>query len=197
MKLLARMGIGLAVVASLALVGGCGGDDNTVPPDTQVSVGGFSEGFAAATGLTLKPEELPGGASLLVPGGSDGSDASGKEVEFLREYGNARIYVVEDGDPDLVYEASVGENGTSRPTRTGDDLVSIETEVATEADDDGVVWTRNCVRYEKQPELNTCAWTGTKRYGQNLIVSWTQNEEGLTAGGRSLDEAVTSAAVEG
>jgi hypothetical protein len=190
--------IAAAIMIGLALAAaGCGGEDEAdgPPADARVSVKEFRDAFAGDTGVTLTVEDLPGGASLLVADqDGDPLNVTPREAEFLRQYGSAQIYVVEDGDPDLIFRAATGKTGQSKSARSGGDTVSIDTEVAEEPDEDGVTWTRNCVNYENQSGLDTCAWTGTKRYGQNVIVSWTQTSRGLTPEARELDEAVSAAA---
>jgi hypothetical protein len=194
-KLLAVLA--LAAVSTATGLAGCGGGDENpttgIASDVRTSVAGFKSGFADATGVRLNRSDLPGGAVLLSAGrDGDGTDVTNQESAFLRDYGNARIYVVEDGDPDLIFSTATGRSGTSTPVESGGDTVSISTDVK-EPDDEGVVWSRNCVNYEKQEKLDTCAWTGTKRYGDNVIVTWTQTTEGLTPQSRRLDDAVTAA----
>ena len=180
---------------ALAMTGCGGGEGSGDPPeDVRVSVGEFKDSFAGETGLELKAQDLPGGAKLLaLDQDGDPMNTTRGEVEFIRKYGNAQIYVVDNGDPDLLFRTVTGKTGKSKPAKSGGDTVSIASEVAEEPDGDGVVWTRNCVDYGKQNELDTCAWTGTKRYGQNVIVSWSQTSEGLTPGAQKLDEAVSAA----
>jgi hypothetical protein len=199
-----RKAIAAATAVSLAVLvaTGCGGggEDQSGDPadDVRVSVTDFKDAFAGETGLDLAARDLPGGVKLLaLDQDGDPMNATRGEVEFLREYGNAQIYLVEDGDPELIFETARGETGRSEPAASGGDTVTIASEVAEEPDGDGVIWTRNCVEYEKKSELNTCAWTGTKRYGQNVIVTWTQTSEGLSEGARRLDEAVSAAVAGG
>jgi hypothetical protein len=195
-------GIGTVVaggLVALALAGCGGGEDGNEPSaDAQASVKAFSESFSADTGLNLEAEQLPGGAKLLVlDRNGDASEVTQDEAEYLSRFGNAQIYLVDEGDPDVIFEAATGQTGKSRPATTGGDTVSINSEVADEPDEDGVIWTRNCVEYEKKTELNTCTWTGTKRYGRNVIVTWTQTSEGLSEGARELDAAVSAAVAAG
>lgn len=58
------------------------------------------------------------------------------------------------------------------------------------------IWVKRCVRYEKLESLNTCGWTGNKRYCKNVIVIWTTSGDSLDEAGSRLDKAV-SAAVSG
>ena len=190
----------LVCVLAIAAVVGCGGEDDggsdTVAapdPATRVSADQFRTGFAEETGIELTASDFPGDTVLL--GFDDDGDpmaSSDAETAFVEEFGTVQIYVVEPGgDPELILDAVTGESRDDTPVESGGDTVRLITNVA-EPDADGVVWTRQCVRYEKQKSLNACSWTGTKRYGQNVIASWTATSDELDEASSRLDEAVSA-----
>ena len=198
-RIAVRLLAAMVCAFALAAVTGCGDDGGSgavvdPDPDTTVTVDQFVSGFSDETGIELTPDELPGGAVLLrFDDDGNESEFSQAETEFQQEYGSSQIYVVTaDGDPDMIFDAVVGEPGKGEPIRSGGDTVRLDRSVADKPDADGVIWARQCVRYEKDSSLNSCAWTGSKRYGSNVIVSWTTTTDGLDQAGSKLDRAVSA-----
>ena len=153
-----RVPSALVCVLVISAVAGCGGDDDAgsdivaaPDPGTRVSADQFRTGFASETGVELTASDFPGETVLL--GFDDDGDpmaSSDAETAFVEEFGTAQIYVVEpDGDPELILDAVTGESRDDTPVESGGDTVRLITNVA-EPDADGVIWTRQCVRYEKQ-----------------------------------------------
>jgi len=195
-----RVPAALVCVLVIFAVAGCGGDDDAgsdilaaPDPGTRVSADQFRTGFASETGVELTASDFPGETVLL--GFDDDGDpmaSSDAETAFVEEFGTAQIYVVEpDGDPETILDAVTGESRDDTPVESGGDTVRLITNVA-EPDADGVIWTRQCVRYEDQQSLNACSWTGTKRYGRNAIVSWTATSDALDEASSRLDQAVSA-----
>ena len=192
----------LGCVYAIATFAGCGGNGDTdsgtsanIDPSTSVSVDQFKAGFAEQTGVELTADDFPGETSIL--GFDDDGDAmssSDAESAFIDEYGTVQIYVVEpDGDPDMIFDVVTGESLDDAPVESGGDTLRLVTKVADEADADGVIWVERCVRYEQQKSLNACSWTGNKRYGKNVIVSWTASGDTLDEAAARFDEAVSAA----
>ncbi len=190
----------LLCVFTIAAFAGCGGDDDpgsgTVSdpdPTTTVTVEQFVSGFADQTGVELSSEDFPGDAVLL--GFDDDGEAfefSEAETEFIDEYGTAQIFVVETGgDPEMILDAVTGQGLDESPVELGGDTVRLVTKVADKPDADGVIWVRQCVRYETDKSRNTCSWKGNKIYGRNVITSWISAEDSLDDQARKLDQAVS------
>ncbi len=197
-------------MVSIGVFAGCGGDDGgnsdsggttggsgaavEVDPTSTLTVEQFTSGFADETGFELTSESFPGGArTLSFDEDGDAMTLTEAETGFFEEFGAPQIYLVEaDGDPDLVFDAVVGEPGKGEPIESGGDTVRLDREVSEEPDADGIVWSEQCVTYEKDKSLNTCAWSGTKRYGTNVIVSWTSTSDALDETASRLDQAVSA-----
>ncbi len=195
--------LALPVLVAAVGLGACGGSDDPGPATTttadpdqtaSVTVEQFESGFADATGTRLTPRDFPGGAVLFsFDDDGDVMQTSEAEAAFIEEFGTAQIYVVEpDGDPQIILDAVTGESRDDTPVESGGDTVRLVTKVA-EPDGDGVIWSEQCVRYEKQKSLNACAWSGTKRYGKNVIVNWTATADEMDEAASRLDEAVSQA----
>lgn len=199
MRPLLRIPTALVCVLALAAFTGCGGDggsDSAGDPDpnAKVTVDQFVTGFNDETGIELSPDDLPGGAVLLgFDEDGDVTEFSPAEIGFQEEFGTAQIYVVTaDGDPDMIFETVVGEPGKGEPIRSGGDTVRLDRTVAGKPDVDGVIWSKQCVRYEGDRSLNSCAWSGSKRFGQNVIVSWTATSGELDDASSNLDQTVSA-----
>jgi hypothetical protein len=191
----------LACVIAVSSFASCGGGDDagsgsTADPDptTSVTVEQFKAGFADQTGIELTADDFPGDTVLLqFDDDGDVMKISEAEAAFMDEYGTAQIYVVEPGgDPEMIFDVVTGKAMDDAPVESGGDTVRLVTNVADEPDADGVIWVEQCVRYENQKSLNSCAWTGTKRYGTNVIVSWTAAGDTLDDAAARLDEAVSA-----
>jgi hypothetical protein len=197
---------------AIAVITGCGGGDGgasdggvpdgqgsaaaiAVDPSTTVTVDQFKRGFTDETGFELTANSFPGGAQLLTfDDDGDLMTVSEAESAFFDEFGTPQIYVVAaDGDPDLIFDVVVGEPGKGEPVEFGDDMARIDRTVSGQPDADGIIWSEQCVVYEKDSSRNVCAWSGTKRYGRNLIVSWTSTGDSLEEAAARLDRAVSAA----
>jgi hypothetical protein len=194
--------LALACVFAVATLAGCGGGDDAgsgasadPDPTTSVSVEQFKAGFAEQTGVELTAEDFPGDTVLLeFDDDGDAFKMSEAEAAYIEEYGTAQIYVVEPGvDPEMIFDVVTGGNLDEAPVESGSDTVRLVTNIADEPDADGVIWVEQCVRFEDQESRNTCAWTGNKLYGSNVIVSWTADGDTLDEAATRLDEAVSAA----
>ncbi len=201
MKLRNPLLAALLSTLAITLAAGCGGDDSTPPEDVQepaanveVTVDEFKSGFADETGFDLTADDFPGGAKLL-SFDEDGEimELSEAETEFQNEFGTAQIYVVEDGDPAFILNVAVGKTEKGDFADLGDDRVALDKTVASQPDENGVIWTRQCVRYEKAKDRNVCSWSGTKQYGKNVIVTWTSTDDSLDEAAARLDQSVSAA----
>lgn len=189
----------VGVLAVTAFVGcGGGGDAGSgttgADPTASVTVEQFKAGFAEQTGIELTPDDFPGDTVLLqFDDDGEAAEVSEAEAAFLDEYGAAQIYVVEaDGDPDMILDVLTGENADEAPVEVGGEKVRLVTKIAEEPDADGVVWVERCIRSEEKGSLSSCSWTGIKRYGSNVIVSWTAAGDTLDGAAAKLDEAVSA-----
>jgi len=183
--------VGVFVVAAFA---GCGGGEDFDSTDS-VTVEQFKTGFSEQTGVELTAEDFPGDTVILsLDDDGDALKFSEAETEFMEEYGTAQIYVVEaGGDPEMIFDVVAGKSLSDAPVESGGDTVRLVTKVADEPDADGVIWVERCVRYENRKSLSSCSWTGSKRYGTNVIVSWTAADDSLDEAAKRLDEAVSAA----
>lgn len=191
----------LLCVFAVVVFTGCGGDDETgstaaaePDPATTVSVEQFRTGFSEQTGIELTASDFAGEAVLL--GFDDDGDAmefSEAETAFQDEYASAQIFVVESGgDPDQIFDVVTGKGRDEASLESGGDTLRLITTIADEPDADGVIWTEQCLRYEKRKSRDSCSWTGSKRYGRNVIVSWTATSDTLDEASSRLDEAVSA-----
>jgi hypothetical protein len=203
MKRSPRTLVGLLVLISIGTFAGCGGgsgDSGTesgapvvVEPTTNVTVKQFQDAFADETGFELTADSFPGGAQLLsFDDDGDPMEFSDAETGFANEFGSAQIYVVEaDGDPEMILDVVVGEAGKGDSVEFGGELVRIDRRVS-KPDADEVIWSEQCVVYEGKKTPKACSWSGTKRYGQNVIVTWTSPSSELSPSAARLDRAVSA-----
>lgn len=191
-------------VLVIGVFAGCGGDDGgsggdsagpaVVEPTATVSVEQFKSGFADETGFELTSEPFPGDSQTLsFDDDGDLMTISEAETDFIDEFGIPQIYLVDpDGDTDMIFDLVVGEPGGGEPTEFGGDMARLDRKVFEKPDADGVIWSKECVRFEKDESRNVCSWSGTKRYGANVIVKWPSTGKEIEPTAARLDQAMSA-----